>query len=135
MNAKCKMDRSLDFYKSFVPEKVTDENRKEYQEDVEEAAKDYVEAKEKYLELMTDFQRMKLFEAFGESAPQAAFQIVIVLQLGTVSPTQIFTICTSLFSLTLGASEIMLHTDRSGLQLSRVFTKNCSATPRVQMGI
>ena len=57
---------------------------------------------------MTDFQRMKLFEAFGESAPQAAFQIGIVLQLGTVSSTQIFTICTSLFSLTLGASEIML---------------------------
>ena len=29
----------------------------------------------------------------------------------------------------------MLHTDQSGLQLSRVLTKNYSATPRVPMGI
>ena len=108
MAAKHEMERSFDFYSRFDPDLITDENRKDYQEDVQEAAYDYVQAKEKYLKLMTDFQKMKLFEAFGESAPQAALQIGIVLQTGTLSTTQIFTICTSLFSLTLGGSEILL---------------------------
>jgi hypothetical protein len=67
-----------------------------------------VEAKEQYKRLMTDFQEMKVYETFGESAPQAALQIAIVLQTGTINTTQIFTIFTSLLSLTLGASEIML---------------------------
>ena len=57
---------------------------------------------------MTDFQTKKLYEAFGESAPQAALQISIVLQVGVLSTTQIITICTSFLSLTLGASEILL---------------------------
>ena len=57
---------------------------------------------------MTDFQDMKLYEAFGESAPQAALQMAIILQIGSVSATQMFSIFTSLLSLTLGATEIML---------------------------
>ena len=87
---------------------VDNETLKDYQDDIKEAAEDYDKAEQRYLEIMTDFQRMKLYEAFGESAPQAVLQLGIVLQLGTVSPIQIFTICTSLFSLTLGASEILL---------------------------
>ena len=106
--AKDQMEKSLQFYKSFDPKMVTEENRKSYQEDVTTAADDFVRAKEKYMEIMTDFQKMKLYEAFGESAPQAALQIGIVLQVGTLSTTQIVTICTSFLSLTLGASEILL---------------------------
>ena len=60
---------------------------------------------------MTNFQEMKLYEAFGESAPQAALQIAIVLQTGSISAMQMFTITTSLLSLTLAASEIMLMMD------------------------
>ena len=84
------------------------EDRKAYQEDVEEAADDYVTAKENYKQLMTDFQEMKLFEVFGESAPQVTLQVAIVLQVGSINAIQIFTILTSLLSLTLGASEILL---------------------------
>ena len=113
--------RSLKFYKSLQEKEssqsgtkyaliddINDENRIDYQNDVKQAAKEYVKAKQRYLTIMTEFQKMKLYEAFGESAPQAAFQIGIVLQIGTISPTQIFSIGTSLFSLTLAASEILL---------------------------
>ena len=50
------------------------EERLAYQQDVEEAADDYAKAKEEYQMLMTDFQEMKLYEVFGESAPQATLQ-------------------------------------------------------------
>ena len=109
ISAKHQMEKSFEFYKSFDPSTmVTDDNLKDCQEDVRRAAEDYIEAKEKYLEIMTDFQKMKLYEVFGESAPQAALQIGIVLQVGTISWTQIITISTSLFSLALGASDILL---------------------------
>ena len=119
-SSRDEIKRSRIFYKSLLQntsesdskleliDDVNGENLKDYQEDVKQAANDHVKANKRYLEIMTEFQRMKLFEAFGESAPQAALQLGIVLQVGTVSYTQIFTICTSLFSLTLGASEILL---------------------------
>ena len=107
--AKDQMKKSLKFYKNFKLEMITDEeNRKQYLELIQTAADEYVNAEKKYLEIMTEFQQMKLFEAFGESAPQAAFQIAIILQVGRISGAQIFTIFTSLMSLTLGASEILL---------------------------
>ena len=92
----------------FRPDIITDENRSTYQAEIQKAGEDYLEAKDKYKMLMTDFQEMKLYETFGESAPQAALQIGIVLQTGSLNATQIFSIFTSLLSLTLGASEIML---------------------------
>ena len=92
----------------FRPDIITDENRSTYQAEIQKAGEDYLEAKDKYKKLMTDFQEMKLYETFGESAPQAALQIGIVLQTGSLNATQIFSIFTSLLSLTLGASEIML---------------------------
>ena len=121
--ARDQMKRSMMFHKSLLKktskvvksdlefdmiEDINNENLKDYQDDVKQAAEDYAKAKFNFLKIMTEFQKMKLYETFGESAPQAALQIGIVLQVGTVSPTQIFTICTSLFSLTLGASEILL---------------------------
>ena len=102
------MEKSLKFYESFNPDMITDKNKEFIQKDVERAANDYVKAKDNCLRIMTDFQKMKLYEAFGESAPQAALQISIVLQVGILSTTQIITICTSFLSLTLGASEILL---------------------------
>ena len=91
-----------------MPDIITDENRSTYQAEIQKAGEDYLEAKDKYKMLMTDFQEMKLYETFGESAPQAALQIGIVLQTGSLNATQMFSIFTSLLSLTLGASEIML---------------------------
>ena len=83
LSAKSKIERSLEFYKSFNPDIITDENREDFQRDVQQAGDDYVEAKHEYQKIMTEFQQMKLFEVFGESAPQATLQIAIVLQLGT----------------------------------------------------
>ena len=37
----------------------------------EKAADNYVEAREEFNKIDTDFKDMKLYEAFGESAPQA----------------------------------------------------------------
>ena len=57
---------------------------------------------------------MKLYEAFGESAPQAALQISIIIQTGTLGVStmeKVFTsigILISFFSLTLGASDLLL---------------------------
>ena len=108
-SAKDQMEKSLKFYKSFNPTVITDEeSQKIYNEAVQQAADDYVKAEKTYLRIMTEFQQMKLYEAFGESAPQAALQIAIILQEGKISGVQIFTITTSLLSLTLGASEILL---------------------------
>ena len=55
---------------------------------------------------MTSFQKMKLFEAFLESAPQATLQIGIVMQEGYTSPLQIVSIIISLMSLALGAADV-----------------------------
>ena len=53
MDAKHEMERSFDFYQTFDPDLLTDENRKDYQEDVQQAADHYIKAKEKYLKLVT----------------------------------------------------------------------------------
>ena len=44
--------------------------------EVQKAGEDYVKAKRMYKMLMTDFQEMKLYETFGESAPQGGFQLL-----------------------------------------------------------
>ena len=106
--AKDNITRCIKFYKKFNPRMVNEQNRKYFQDDVKNAADDFVKFQKTYQEILTNFQNVRLFEAFGESAPQAAFQIGIVLQLGTLSGLQVFTISTSLFSLSLGASTIFL---------------------------
>ena len=47
--------------------------------EVQKAGEDYVKAKRMYKMLMTDFQEMKLYETFGESAPQGGFQLLDLL--------------------------------------------------------
>jgi hypothetical protein len=54
------------------------------------------------------FQETKLLEAFGESAPQFALQVAIMIKLGHISPFQIFTVSTSIFSCTMAASNVYL---------------------------
>ena len=121
MDAKSRIERSLSYYKAFnkafKPELITENIKTKFQQDILQAGDDYVEAMEEYQKIMTQFQQMKLFEVFGESAPQATLQIAIVLQLGTLSATQLFSIITSLLSLTLGASEIMLMMETKGKEV------------------
>ena len=106
--ARDETTKALKFYKSFNPEKVNDLNREHYKAEVEKAAINYVDAKETYMKEMTDFQELKLYEAFGESAPQAILQFAVVLQLGYMSPIHIVTIITSLFSFSMASAEVFL---------------------------
>ena len=100
--AKDQKLKSLEFYKSFDPKTVSEKDLEAYQQDVSKAADDFVKADNDYLKLMTEFQQIKLFDTFGESAPQAALQISIVLQDGNLSAIQVITIATSFLSLALG---------------------------------
>ena len=102
------MEKARKFYLQFKPELVTDENRSHYKTEIQKAAKEFVEANNTFKQLMTEFQELKLFEAFGEAAPQAVLQFAIILQLGYITPVQILTIITSLFSFSLASTEIFL---------------------------
>ena len=102
------MEKTRKFYLTLKPELVTDENRSHYKTQIQKAAKDFVEANNTFKRLMTEFQELKLFEAFGEAAPQAVLQFAIILQLGYITPVQILTIITSLFSFSLASTEIFL---------------------------
>ena len=74
--SKDKMEKSLSYYQTTRSQlDKSEEVTEEIKEDVNKAAEDYCKAEGKYLKLMTNFQRMKLYEAFGESAPQAGLQI------------------------------------------------------------
>ena len=87
---------------------VNDTNRNHYRSEVEKAAAKYEKAHSNYAKALTDFQELKLSEAFGEAAPQAVLQFAIIMQLGYVSPIQLLTIATSLFSFSLASAEIFL---------------------------
>ena len=68
-----------------------------------EIAKECYMLEKKKIRVMNDFLQLKLFEAFLEAAPQAILQIMIVFRRGFSDPMDIFTISTSLLSLTLCA--------------------------------
>ena len=57
------------------------------------------EAKLQYTKLLANLQTQKLFEGFGESAPEAVLQIYIVLVKGRCSKTVLMSIITSFISL------------------------------------
>ena len=84
------------------------ETKEYYKSQIENAASKHEEFNSIYAKTLTKFQEMKLFEAFGEAAPQAVLQFAIIIQLGYVSPVQLVTIITSLFSFSLTSAEIFL---------------------------
>ena len=102
------MLKARKFYQSFKPEDVTRDNLFHHQVQVKKAAKDYAGARKALSSLKTEFQEMKLYEAFGEAAPQAVLQFSIMLQVGYITPLQCFTIATSVFSFSLNSATIFL---------------------------
>ena len=68
-----------------------------------EIAKECYGLNKKKTKVMNDFLQLKLYEAFLEAAPQAILQIMIVFRQGFSSPLDIFTITTSMLSLSLCA--------------------------------
>ena len=61
---------------------------------------------QKKTKVMNDFLQMKLYEAFLEAAPQSILQIMIVFRRGFSDPMDIFTITTSMLSLTMCATNL-----------------------------
>lgn len=59
--------------------------------------------------LLATFLELKMLEAFLEAGPQFVFQISVMMQDGISSYNQIFTICTSAFSLIWASSELYLN--------------------------
>ena len=103
-----------------------DKEEKDSKDDSSKLAENFLKSKNKKLEgkrtiffamhfnklnvkktkVMNDFLRMKLFEAFLEAAPQAVLQIMIVLRRGFSGPMDVFTISTSMLSLTMCATKL-----------------------------
>ena len=102
------MLKARNIYQSFKPEDVTNDNLLHHQFQVNKAAKDYAGARKAFSSLKTEFQEMKLYEAFGEACPQAILQVSIIMQLGYITPLQCFTIATSVFSFSRTSSSIFL---------------------------
>ena len=102
------MLKARNIYQSFKPEDVTNDNLFHHQVQVNKAAKDYAGARKAFSSLKTEFQEMKLYEAFGEACPQAILQVSIIMQLGYITPLQCFTIATSVFSFSRNSSSIFL---------------------------
>ena len=134
------MLKARKFYQSFKPENVTSDNLFHHQVQVNKAAQDYAGARKAFSRLKTEFQEMKLYEAFGEAAPQAVLQFSIILQLGYITPLQCFTIATSIFSFSLNSATIFLlmKTKRKDIKeasakaLLLVFPMMfCIVTPRI----
>ena len=86
----------------------SDEERKKQSKMIKEAAENHHNAKNRYSQTLSDFQELRLYEVFAESAPQAAMQLSIMLQLGYLTQVQILTISTSLFSVAYGSTNIYL---------------------------
>ena len=99
---------AIKFYKSLDPDEINGLNIQNCRKQIEKAAEKCREAKKNYMQGVTDFQDMKLYEAFGEAAPQAILQFAVVLQIGYVSPVQVLTIITSLFTFSLASAEVFL---------------------------
>jgi hypothetical protein len=64
------------------------------------------EAKKQVARVQGKFLQTKIFEAYGESAPQFCLQLAIVLQVGYIQPHQIATVITSFLSVSLAASNV-----------------------------
>ena len=102
------MLKARKFYQSFKPEDIKNDNLLHHQVQVNKAAEDYTKARKAFSSLKTEFQEMKLYEAFGEACPQAILQVSIIMQVGYITPLQCFTIATSVFSFSRNSSSIFL---------------------------
>ena len=74
-------------------------------------AKNYNDAKIDFVETLSKFQKHRLFEAFGESAPQASLQVNILLRTGifaTENGIRIISTIISMLSLSTAATDMYL---------------------------
>ena len=93
------------------------------QTDLRKTCKERREAKLQYSKLLADLQTQKLFEGFGESAPEAVLQISIVLVKGRCSSTVFMSILTSFVSLSKCAMGTYLTMPTKGKEVKEASWK------------
>ena len=92
--------------KNFVDIEPSKSDKKSNEKRTMLFAKQFNKLNEKKIKVMNDFLHMKLFEAFLEAAPQAVLQMMIVLRRGFSGPMDVFTILTSILSLTMCSTKL-----------------------------
>ena len=100
-----------------------DEFKEENKAELLENANDFVKSKDKYAKLMSDLQDQKLYEGFGESAPQFSLQLCIILIQGKCSLTIFRSIVTSFVSLTKCAVNSFLTMSTKGREIKEASWK------------
>ena len=93
------------------------------QTELRKKCKEHREAKLQYTKLLADLQTQKLFEGFGESAPEAVLQISIVLVKGRCSQTVLMSILTSFVSLSKCAMGTYLTMPTKGKEVKETSWK------------
>ena len=107
------------FYKDLDFDKLPDD----IQTELRKKCKEHREAKLQYTKLLADLQTQKLFEGFGESAPEAVLQIYIVLVKGRCSQTVLMSILTSFVSLSKCAMGTYLTMPTKGKEVKETSWK------------
>jgi hypothetical protein len=85
---------------------MNEEEREQAKENITKLEKKEREAKKSVARVQGKFLQTKIFEAYGESAPQFCLQLAIALQVGYIQPHQIATVITSFLSVSLAASNV-----------------------------
>ena len=93
------------------------------QTELRKRCKERREAKLQYSKLLANLQTQKLFEGFGESAPEAVLQISIVLVKGRCSQTVFMSILTSFVSLSKCAMGTYLTMPTKGKEVKEASWK------------
>ena len=83
--AESGMEKALDIYKKMDKKKLGEKLKN----DVEAAAREYVQCKNEKSSILTTFQGIRLFELIGESGPQAILQVSIALRIGYTGWVQV----------------------------------------------
>ena len=113
------MQEKKDYYNKINYDEFKEEGKAELRDN----AKAFIKAKDEYSKLMSDLQDQKLYEGFGESAPQACLQIAIVLMQGKCSFTLLRAIITSFVSLTKCAVSSFLTMSTKGKEIKEASWK------------
>ena len=89
-------------------EPLTDLKIKDYNKELCEKAKKFLDIKQHQQITQGEVLRFKLYEGFLEGAPQATLQLYIVFQTGHIEWSQIVSISISFLAFTYSATELFL---------------------------
>ena len=124
------MDENFKNYVTFADKVIENGNEDPNEDKLDQlhmhARKDY-ERKKKQNNLNLQVLNMKLFEAFLESGPQSAVQIMIIMKNGVSDRFQLFTLFTSFLSFSKTATKLYLEYPTAEVTCCLLYT---SPSPR-----